>query len=121
MKCDRCGESIAPGDERDHFGQTLCEDCYIDAISPTKTCDPWAVHSAKNFEKHSADERMLTSLQSEMLRILKEDGPMEPTALLEKIGGDIGLKDLEREFATLRHMEKVRGEKRDQKVFWRLW
>jgi hypothetical protein len=28
---------------------------------------------------------------------------------------------LEREFATLRHMEKVRAEKREGKIFLRIW
>jgi hypothetical protein len=31
------------------------------------------------------------------------------------------LKELEREFATLRHMEKARREKRGDRIVWRLW
>lgn len=121
MKCDRCNQEIKPGEEREHLGQTLCEDCCIDALSPMKTCDPWAVHSAKTYEKHAGKNRTLTPLQSQILKLLEERGAMEPKQLLAEIGQNLQLKDLEREFATLRHMEKARGEKQDDKVFWRLW
>ncbi len=121
MKCDRCNVNIGSGEERDHFGQTLCEDCYMEALSPVKTCDPWAVHSAKIFEMHAGEDAMLTPIQQEILRILKENGPMEPSILLQKVKGNLQLKDLEREFSTLRHMEKVRGKKEGQKVLWILW
>ena len=121
MNCDRCNVNIEAGEERDHFGQTLCEDCYMEALSPVKTCDPWAVHSAKIFEKHAGEDGMLTPIQQEILKILKENGPMEPSALLQMVKGNLQRKDLEREFSTLRHMEKVRGKKEGQKVVWALW
>ena len=121
MKCDRCQQEIPPGDERAHAGQSLCEDCCMEVLSPLKTCDPWAVHSAKNFEKIAGGDRPLTAIQSRVLKILEERGAMEPKALLNEVGAELQLKDLEREFATLRHMEKVRGEKKEDKIFWRLW
>lgn len=43
MKCERCDATIAIGDEREHHGQTLCKDCLVDALSPVKVCDRWAV------------------------------------------------------------------------------
>jgi hypothetical protein len=121
MKCDRCGTTIQSGNERNHLGQTLCEDCYMDALSPSRACDPWAVHSAKSFERHSIGAGSLTPIQSEILRLLKETGGLEPALLLQKLGGKLTLKELEREFATLRHMEKARGEKQGDRVIWRLW
>ncbi len=121
MKCGHCNAVIESGEERDHIGQTLCEDCYMEALSPVKTCDPWAVHSAKIFEKHAGDDRVLMPIQQEILGILKENGAMEPSKLLQMLKGDLQLKDLEREFSTLRHMEKVKGKKEGQKVLWTLW
>ena len=121
MKCDRCGKTIDSGNERNHLGRTLCEDCYIDALSPSRACDPWAVHSAKSFERHSGGTGSLTPIQSEILRLLEDSGGMEPPVLLRQLGGKLTLKELEREFATLRHMEKARGEKRGERVVWRLW
>jgi hypothetical protein len=121
MKCDCCSQEIEPGEEREHLGQTLCEDCCIDALSPMKTCDPWAVHSAKNYEKYSGKNRTLTPTQSKILKVLKEKGAMEPKRLEVEMDSNLNLNDLEREFATLRHMEKVRAEKQGDKVLWRLW
>ena len=63
----------------------------------------------------------LTPIQSEILRILEETGGIEPTALLQRFGGKLTAKELEREFSALRHMEKARGEKRQDRVVWRLW
>jgi hypothetical protein len=121
MKCDRCDKAIESGNERNHLGRTLCEDCYMDALSPSRACDPWAVHSARSFERHSGSGGSLTPIQSEILRLLKETGGMEPPVLLRQLGGKLTLKELEREFATLRHMEKARGEKRGDRIVWRLW
>jgi hypothetical protein len=121
MECDRCQANIEPGDEKHHLGQTLCEDCYMDALSPVKTCDPWAVHSAKSFEKHSESAPILTPIQSDILSILKKMGGIEPQSLLRELAGKLTQKELEREFAALRHMEKARGEKRGDRLVWCLW
>ena len=121
MKCDHCSADIESGEERDHLGKTLCEDCYMVALSPVKTCDPWAVHSAKIFEKNAGDDRVLMPIQQEILQILKDNGAMEPSMLLQLIKDDLQLSDLEREFSTLRHMEKVRGKKEGDKILWTLW
>ena len=121
MECDRCHANIEQGEEKEHLGQLLCEDCYMDALSPVKTCDPWAVHSAKSFEKHAESPPTLTAVQSEILSILKKSGGIEPQALVKELGGRLTQKELEREFAALRHMEKARGEKRGDRVVWRLW
>jgi hypothetical protein len=93
----------------------------MDALSPVRTCDPWAVHSAKALAAHGGNAGTLTAVQCEILRILEETGGIEPTALLQRLGGKLTVKELEREFAALRHMEKARGEKREDGVVWRLW
>ncbi len=121
MRCDNCNSEIEPGEEKEHHGKVLCEDCYMDVLSPVRTCDPWAVHSAKSFEKHSGKPPDTTPIQNEILLILKETGGLEPKSLLEKLKGKITYKELEREFSSLRHMEKVRAEKKGNKIIWRLW
>lgn len=119
-KCDRCQSTIDPGEEKEHCGQVLCEDCFMDALSPARACDPWAVYSAKSLEQHRGPST-LTPIQSEIIRILKETGGLEPMALLEMLQSKLTYAEFEREFAALRHMEKVRGERREGKVFVRLW
>ena len=119
MRCDRCKENIEKGEEREIHGQTFCEDCYIDTLSPAKACDPWAVYSAKSFSKDDGSNIEITETQSKILQILKETGGAEQRILLERL--QIKASDLEREIATLRHMEKVRGELREGKKILRLW
>ena len=119
MRCDRCKEDIGKEEERELHGQTLCEDCYIDALSPAKACDPWAVYSAKSFLKEDGSNVEITETQSKILQILKETGGTEPRIILERL--QIKPSDLEREIATLRHMEKVRGQLREGKKILRLW
>ena len=116
MQCDKCGDSIEKGEERDMHGQVLCEDCYMDALSPARACDPWAVHTAKSLVK---EEDQLNSVQKRILDVLRESGGIEPKVLAERL--QIRPSDLEREIAALRHMERVRGELRSGKKVITLW
>ena len=68
MKCDRCREDMEEGEERELHGRALCEDCYMDTLSPAKTCDPWAVHSAKSFSKEEGSNVGITETQSKICR-----------------------------------------------------
>jgi len=121
MKCSRCGAEIEPGEEKEHLGQVLCEDCYMDVLSPIRACDPWSVHSAKVFENNYGGSDLLTPIQSKILSILKETGGLESQGLLEKLDDNLTLKELERELAVLRHMEKIGGERKKDRIIWRLW
>jgi len=119
MKCDKCNETIEEKEKRELHGQTLCEDCYIDKLTPGKACDPWAVFAAKSFSGKDGATVQLTETQSKILEILKETGGVAPEIISEKL--QLKPADLEREIATLRHMEKVRGELREGKKILRLW
>ena len=116
MKCDKCNSSIESGDEREHMGKVLCEDCYMDALSTVKACDPWAVYAAKSL---SGDSTKLTKRQESILAVLKETNGIEPELLARKL--DLKLSDLERELATLRHMEKIRAAKDGDRKVICLW
>jgi hypothetical protein len=121
MKCHQCDTVIDPEEAKEHRDRFLCEDCYLDALSPPKACDPWAVYSAKSLEQHTPGGVTLTPIQEEIMGILKRTGGLELPALLQELQGKLTLPQLEREFATLRHMERVRGERREGKVVIRLW
>ena len=116
MQCDKCGDPVEKGHEREMHGQVLCEDCYMDALSPARACDPWAVHTAKSLVK---EEGQLNSVQKMILHVLRDSGGIEPKVLAERL--QIRPSDLEREIAALRHMEMVRGELREGKKFITLW
>lgn len=120
MQCETCSDPIDPGEERELHGRYLCEDCYMDALSQPRTCDPWAVYTAKSLEKHQRGKVELTGRQQEILAVLEQTGGMEPDRLAERLG--MKIPDLQREIAALRHMEKVRGERRaGNRVFIVLW
>jgi hypothetical protein len=104
MDCDKCGQKIDPGDEHEHAGGYLCDDCYMDALSPAKACDPWAVYTATRL-----GHQELTPAQESILKLVGEKGAVTPDQLLNSLGLD--KKSLERELATLRHLELTRGAK----------
>ena len=116
MKCDQCKAHIERGDEREHLGKVLCEDCYMEVLSPVKPCDPWAVYAAKSMTNERAQ---LSKLQKNILAVLKETNGIELEPLATRVCLNIG--DLERELATLRHMEKVRAAKECGKKIFLLW
>lgn len=108
LKCDRCGQPITSGEEMDYYGQVLCEECYMQALSPARPCDPWAVRSAQALSNLNDSYSDLSKSQADILRVLGELGGLEPRILAQKLG--LKLPELERELATLRHMEKIRGK-----------
>lgn len=119
MKCDKCGQDIREGDEHEHGDQLICDDCYMDVLSPTRTCDPWAVYTAKSISEKASGTLQLNDIQSRILEILGETGGVEFSVLVERVGEDP--RAVEREFAALRHIEKVRAEMRGDKKVMRLW
>ncbi|HTY21510.1 MAG TPA: hypothetical protein VMC85_00145 [Desulfomonilaceae bacterium] len=119
MNCHRCEREIPEDDAHEHYGQTLCDDCYMDALSPARSCDPWAVHSAKRLEAAGSQGLQLNEIQSRIVGFLQNAVEAEPTAICQ--GLQISEDTLKRETAALRHMERIRGRLKDGKVVLRLW
>ncbi len=90
----------------------------MDALSPTRTCDPWAVLIAKRLG-NSSGGFALTLRQSQILDFLRDRGGTEPHILTDRLG--ISYIELEREIATLRHMEEAKAELRADKRVITLW
>jgi hypothetical protein len=112
--CVKCGSEIEPGEAREYAGQVLCEDCYMDALSPTVVCDPWAVHTAKSL-KDLPGGHALTPQQQKLYDLVQERG-MVP---IPEAAAYLGLSEdgLRRVIAPLRHMEKLRGCKKDDIIY----
>jgi hypothetical protein len=119
MQCNKCGASIDTGEERELRDQILCEDCYIEALSPVKICDPWALYNSKSLERDTAEPQPLTSIQSEILEVLRGAGSLEPSVILLRLTNKRTIKELERELSVLRNMEKVRAQITGDRVLWR--
>ncbi len=116
MKCDKCKSHVKSDEEREYNGQILCEDCYMDALSPVRTCDPWAVYAAKSMSNNGA---VLTKRQEDILSVLEKTNGIELEPLADRL--DLKLSDLQREIATLRHMEKLKAAMEGDKKVFRLW
>lgn len=121
MICERCKEQIDEGDQCNHLGKILCEDCYVEAIEPPRTCDVAAVYSAKMSRKLAGQEGTdgLTDLQKDIYNFIKAEGKVTHEQILKKF--NLAKWELEKNFATLRHCELVSGFKENNQVFVKIW
>ncbi len=119
VQCTNCAKEIEKQQGYEYRDNLFCEDCYMDILSPPKACDPWAVHSAQTFLKGKDKLSTLTPLQVKIVGYVRERGEATP----EEITNNFNLTEEEfrREFATLRHMEILRGTKRDGKILYVLF
>jgi hypothetical protein len=113
MECDRCGTSMEAGECHEHGGKKLCDDCFMDASNPPQACDPWAVHLAKSDKGRSGVQ--LTSDQQRLYDLVKERGLLSFPDAAKLLS--LSEEEVRREFATLRHLELLRGHKQRQQVF----
>jgi len=117
MKCNRCGQDIKEGDSYTHFGETLCEDCYLDMRLGVKSCDPWAVHSATRLRESSGltEDEGLNELQKAIYELVKNKGKVTR----EEVMGNFNLseQEIQKHFAILRHCELVKGHKEGDNVY----
>ena len=113
MECARCGKTMEIGEDKDHLGQKFCEDCYLEALNPPKACDPWAVHLAKSDKGRSGVQ--LTPGQQQLYDLVKKRGMILFAEAADLLG--VTEDEVRRDFATLRHLELLRGHKQRQQVF----
>ena len=119
MKCTKCGAAISTGDEREHNGEPLCEDCYIDVLSPARFCDPWADYAAKSHMDNNP-ETILNANQALIVKVIEEKGEVDPLTLMDILRDEISPEDGERECAALNRMGKIAIENQDGAVCIRL-
>lgn len=121
MNCDRCKEVIPEDEKFEYMGQTLCEDCYIEAIEPPRTCDVTAVYSAKVARRMAGQEGTdgLTELQKDIYNYVKNEGPVTHEQIMKKF--KLAKWQLDKQFATLRHCELLRGFRQDGQIFVKVW
>ncbi|MCB2228365.1 MAG: hypothetical protein KQH53_16925 [Desulfarculaceae bacterium] len=115
MNCQQCGAAMEPDEAREFDGKDICEDCYIDALTPAKSCDPWATYTASRLETQE-----LSPGQEAILACIDKTGEATFEELLAYTGLDE--KNLTREFAALHHMKLAGAAQRpgNQKVFVRM-
>jgi hypothetical protein len=114
--CTKCGASIETSETYEFAGESLCEDCYLEQRIKPVTCNPWAVYAARNT---SGKTRQLTDIQDRILKLLKENRPLEAPEICSRMA--ISETQFQNNFATLRHMELARGFKDGDKVRYTLF
>ena len=115
VKCQNCGRETPRGESFTREGQTLCEDCYIEAR--VQICDPLAVRAATRFRKASGLEAAqgLTELQRTIFEFIKSRGK---TTVKELLGTfNLSQQELENQIAVLRHCELITGGKEGSEVY----
>jgi len=107
-RCEKCQSDCEPDDLRDLAGRQVCEDCFLDGVEITKTCDPWAVHSAKS-TLPAQGLPPLTPLQQQLYDLIVQEKELTPAEAAGRL--QVSEVDLRREFSTLRHLELLKGKK----------
>ncbi len=117
MRCNRCHQELAEGEERELRGETLCEDCYIEAAYPAKACDPWAVYTAKRSRESRGQQGSegLTELQKDIYEFIKKRGKVTGEELMQHLG--LSPSKIQTELAILRHCELIKGQKENGKIY----
>lgn len=117
MECAYCKQTIPEGDECNYSGKVLCEDCYIRAAEPLRTCDVAAVHSAKTHRKAAGQTGLdgLTDQQRMICEYVIRHGKATKQELCNEFG--VSVYELDKQIAILRHCEILKGRKIDNEVY----
>ena len=117
VKCDRCGRELSADDSYQYLGKALCEDCYIDIRYPARACDPWAVYSATRSRETLGLKGTagLTELQQAIYDFIRGRGKVTREQIIENLG--LTDAELQRQLATLRHCELVKGHKEGKSIY----
>ena len=91
----------------------------MDIRSPSKACDPWAVHSAKKFLEGKDKRSALTPQQLKMVHYIEEKKEVTAEEILEDL--HLPENEFKREFAVLRHMEILGAKKKEGKILYTLF
>lgn len=117
--CERCGKEIGEDQAYGHLGRSYCEDCYMEVLSPTKACDPWAVYTAKSSLKGRDKLSELTPMQRRIVEYVRAKGEVTAKEMTDQLG--LTEDDFKGEFAVLRHMEVLKGVKKGPIVMYALF
>jgi hypothetical protein len=82
----------------------------MDAMSPARACDPWAVKLAKGATTAGgAAEADLKGLEKALFELVRKRGAVPAAEVPELLG--VRRREIDRAFAVLRHMELLRGRR----------
>ncbi len=112
MICSQCGKEISKGDEIKYNHKFICEDCYLDNTVVTRTCDPESVRMSRNMESLGISSGKISPSQARIVEVVEKNGAVTPENLSKELG--VPADELQRDLAALRHMRRIKGEKRGE-------
>ena len=117
MECERCKQPIAEGEACNYCGKVLCEDCYIQAIEPLRTCDVAAVHSAKTHREMlgQTGTEGLMELQKNIYEYVKKHGKVTKPVLISTF--NLSALELDKQISILRHCELIKARKIENEIY----
>jgi hypothetical protein len=117
MKCEQCGLNLGENQINRFQGKILCEDCCFDLMNPPKVCDPLAVSSTLSVRKQLGQTGTdgLTVLQKKIYDTVVARRKISREELTTQL--NMTSKEMEREFAVLRHCELLRAFKEGNTVY----
>ena len=114
MKCSRCGQEIPANEAHSHQGQSLCEDCYIEVISPEKHCDPWATYLSSR-ESGATGVSSLSDFQKAIHQFIKDQGKATREEVMAKFR--LSADDMEPHLNVMRHSGVVKELSEDGTMY----
>ncbi len=117
VKCERCTVELEKNDIYNHHGKELCEDCYMGALQPPKTCDVAATSMAKKHRESTGQRGTegLLDIQKNIYNYIKKNVKATRDDIMKEF--DIPEWELDKQIAILRHCELVKGRKEDGKIY----
>jgi len=108
VKCSRCGTEVSEDEAFSYQSQTLCEDCYIDAISPDRECDPWASYLSAYERKGAGLKGVdgLSEVQKKVYHFIKNRGRATREEVMAQF--DLSVADLVPQLKVLMYAELVK-------------
>jgi len=117
VECQGCGHEIPRDECIEEGGAFFCEDCYFDSHQRIKACDPWAVRSKKLFREQAGQEGTegLTEVQQAIYELVRSSGGATLANISKVL--DLSAREVENQFAILRHCELLKAQKRDDGIY----
>ncbi len=117
--CEKCGKEMNEEERYEYKGRGYCDDCYMEVLSPTKACDPWAVYAARSSLQGRDKFSELTPAQRAIVDFVRSKDEVTAKEVTERFG--MTEEEFKREFAVLRHMEVLKGVKKGMTVAYALF
>ncbi|MBI4185996.1 MAG: hypothetical protein HY530_00625 [Chloroflexi bacterium] len=106
MKCSRCGRDITENESYLHQGQTVCEDCYMEAGLHVQGCDPWATFEATRARGEIKDAARLTETERNVYLFIRGQGKVTREQVKQEFG--LSEAEMDAQLAPLMHSEMVK-------------